>query len=164
MDDKLKLLLEKINLNEENYTEFEDGKILKIISSKDKLNWNFVIETKDFLSIKVLKILDENLKPAFSNLKSATYTIKPINSSNSKINDYYSYVMESIGLSSAMLSLFKDNGIRSTTDGLVVPAENKAQENIIKNNIDNINKKFNQIGFNVNLKCVLSEDKRYNQN
>ena len=38
MDNKLELLLSKINLDKEDYVDFEDGKILKIISSKDKLN------------------------------------------------------------------------------------------------------------------------------
>ena len=62
MDSKLELLLDKINLNKENYNFFEGGKILKIISSKDKLNWNFIIDVKDVLPIDVLKVFDNNLK------------------------------------------------------------------------------------------------------
>ena len=54
MNDKLKLLLDKINLNSEFYKYFENGKIIKIISSKDKLNWNFIIETPS-INIKSFK-------------------------------------------------------------------------------------------------------------
>ena len=46
MDSKLELFLNKINLPKEEYNYFNEGKILKIKSTKDKLNWNFIIETK----------------------------------------------------------------------------------------------------------------------
>ena len=158
MNDKLKLLLDKINLNSECYKYFENGKIIKIISSKDKLNWNFIIETSSLLPTEVLEFLDNNIKNGFEKLNSVTYTIKPLSVSNSKINDYYPYVINSIGLSHGMITLFSDNLIKFTTDGLVIATDNRAQENIIKNNLDKINKKFKQIGFDVNLKVVLNEE------
>ena len=62
MDSKLELFLNKINLPKEDYNYFNEGKILKIKSTKDKLNWDFIIETKELLPIKVLEYLDENIK------------------------------------------------------------------------------------------------------
>ena len=47
MDSKLELFLSKINLPKEEYNYFNEGKILKIKSTKDKLNWDFIIETKE---------------------------------------------------------------------------------------------------------------------
>mgnify|MGYP002659954540 FL=1 len=47
MDSKLELFLNKINLPKEEYNYFNEGKILKIKSTKDKLNWDFIIETKE---------------------------------------------------------------------------------------------------------------------
>ena len=47
MDSKLELFLNKINLPKEDYNYFNEGKILKIKSTKDKLNWDFIIETKE---------------------------------------------------------------------------------------------------------------------
>ena len=38
MDSKLELLLDKIKLNKDDYKYFTGGKIIKIISSKDKFN------------------------------------------------------------------------------------------------------------------------------
>ena len=43
MDEKLELLLKKINLNEDFYNYFSGGKILNIKSSQDKLNCNFLL-------------------------------------------------------------------------------------------------------------------------
>ena len=42
MDSKLELFLNKVNLSKEDYKYFNDAKLLKIIASKDKKNWNFV--------------------------------------------------------------------------------------------------------------------------
>ena len=48
MDSKLELFLSKLNLPKEDYSYFNEGKILKIKSTKDKLNWDFIIETKNY--------------------------------------------------------------------------------------------------------------------
>lgn len=160
MDSKLELLLQKINLDKEDYNFFSNGKILKIISSKDKLNWNFVIETLDLLPINILKIFDNNLRDAFPNLKTVTYTLKINNINKSKVNDYYPYVIESLNLGKAISMIFLSKSIRFTTNGLVLEAFNKAEENVILSRIKDIINKFKQIGFSdFNLSTELvSED------
>ena len=151
MDDKLKLLLEKVNLDKKYYSCFKDGKIIKIIASKDKLNWNFIIETKELLPVEVIKYLDENIKNAFPNLDTVTYTIVPINKELLSINNYYPYIIDIIGLSSAMTTLFKEKTIKFTTNGLYIVVDNKAMENVLLNNMNLIEKKFKQIGLDVKL-------------
>ena len=147
MDSKLELLLNKINLNNEDYVDFNGGKILKIISSKDKLNWNFVIEVKELLKVSTLTCFDSNLKEAFSNLNTVTYTIKPINVTKSKMNEYYPYVIESLNLGKAISMIFLNKSIKFTTNGLVLEAFNKAEENVINSKLKDIINKFRQIGF-----------------
>ena len=61
MDEKIKFFLEKINLKQDYYKYFENARILKIKSSKDKLNWNFIIATKDYIPVEVLKEIDKNI-------------------------------------------------------------------------------------------------------
>ena len=134
MDSKLELLLDKINLDTEDYKNFEDGKILKIISSKDKLNWNFILEVKDLLPISSLEKLDE-IKEAFPDLKSVTYTLKIEGITNAKVNEYYSYVINSLKLGKGIAMIFLNKEIRFTTNGMVLEASNKAEENVINSKI-----------------------------
>ena len=147
MDSKLKLLLEKLNINEDDYKYFKDGKILKIKCSKDKLNWNFILDVKDLLSTDVLEVFDKNLSNAFSNLKSVTYTINIDNITNLKVNEYYPYVINSLNLGKAMSMIFLNKTIKFTTNGMVIEAFNKAEENVINNKLKDINDKYKQIGF-----------------
>ena len=158
MDDKLKLFLDKINLNEDYYRYFENGKILKIKSSKDKLNWNFIIEVNELLPVEVIKFLDENIKTGFPNLKTVTYTIIPKTVEKISINNYYPYIIENINLSSAMSKLLKEKTIKFTTNGLCLEVDNKAMENIVNSKLDLIINKFEQIGFDVKLNIVVNEE------
>ena len=147
MDSKLELLLNKINLSSEDFINIKNGKILKIVSSKDKLNWNFIIKTDDLLPVNILECFDNNLSRAFPNLKTVTYTINIDNITNAKVNDYYSYVINSLKPGKAISMIFLNKEIRFTTNGMVLEAFNKAEENVINSNIKNIINKYKQIGF-----------------
>ena len=147
MDSKLKLLLEKINLDNQYYDQFINGKIVKIISSKDKLNWNFIIKVNNLLDVEILKTFDNNLKDAFKNLDTVTYTINIENVTNTKVNDYYSYVINSLDMGKAISMLFLNKIIKFTTNGLVLEAFNKAEVNVINSKLKDIIKKYKQIGF-----------------
>ena len=156
MDNKIKLFLEKINLDQKYYDHFSDAKILKIKSSKDKLNWNFIIATKDYIPVEVLKEIDKNISRGFPDLNTVTYTIVPEKENDLLIDEYYTYVISNIGLSKAILQLFIDKRISSTTDGLFIEVDNKSQENTIKNKLEDIENKYRQIGFNIKLDTYLN--------
>ncbi|MBR3490295.1 MAG: hypothetical protein IKH36_02275, partial [Bacilli bacterium] len=156
MDNKIKLFLEKINLDQKYYDHFSDAKILKIKSSKDKLNWNFIIATKDYIPVEVLKEIDKNISKGFPDLNTVTYTIVPEKENDLLIDEYYTYVISNIGLSKAILQLFIDKKISSTTDGLFIEVDNKSQENTIKNKLEDIENKYRQIGFNIKLDTYLN--------
>ena len=163
MDNKLLTLLKKIHLKEEFYDTFKEARIIKIISSNDKKKWNFIIETNEVLDIEILTYLDNNLKKYFSNLDFVTYTIIPKNIDKFKVNEYYNYVIDSIGLSKAMTSLFLNKQIKFTTNGMYLEVDNNAQEDVIKSKLNIIEKKFKQIGFSVELKVIVNEENIKNE-
>ena len=158
MDYKIKLFLEKINLNQDYYKYFENAKILKIKSSKDKLNWNFFIEVDFLLPVEVISFLDANISSGFKDLNSITYTLFPKKVDKMLVNNYYPYIISQIGLSKGMTNLFKDRIIKFTTDGLVLEVDNKAMENIASKKMDEIENKFRQIGLDIKLNIV-NDDK-----
>ncbi len=147
MDSKLELFLNKINLSKDDYKYFDGGKILKIISSKDRLNWNFIIQTKELLPVSILEYIDNNINNGFSNLNTVTYTIKPINIKKSHINDYFNYVINSLALGKAISMFFLGKTIKYTTNGLVLEAFNKAEVNMINNKLNQIINSYKRIGF-----------------
>ena len=158
MDTKLKLFLEKVNLKEEYFKFFNDAKLVKIKSTKDKLNWNFIIETSYLLPLGVIKNIDSNIDKAFPDLTTVTYTIIPKEKNDSDINEYYPYVISTIGLSQMMESFFKTKLIKFTTDGLVIEVDNKAMKNVLDKNMSKIKNKLKSIGFDVDLNIIVNEE------
>lgn len=156
MDSKLELFLNKINLPKEEYNYFNEGKILKIKSTKDKLNWDFIIETKELLPIKVLEYLDENIKKGFPNLNTVTYEIVPKTVNKSLINSYFNYIINKLSLGKAVSMIFYGKEIKATTNGMVITASNKAEENMINSRLNEIINTYHKIGFeSLNLKIEL---------
>ena len=163
MDEKLKLFLEKINLDKNFYRYFEESKLLKIKSSKDKLNWNFIIETNELLPLEVIRFLDDNIKNGFPNLETVTYTIIPKKVDKISINNYFPYVIDKSDFSTSMNKLLKEKNIKFTTDGLVIEVDNKAMENSLNNKMNIILNKFKQIGLDVIFNIIVNEDEIKNE-
>ena len=162
MDSKLELFLNKINLSKDDYKYFDNARIIKIISSKDKLNWNFIIEVKELLPVRILEFMDINIKNGFKDLNYVTYTLNVINIDKTMINDYYPYVINSMNLGKAISIIFYDKTIKYTTDGLVLEAKSRSEENIINNKLDDIIDKFKKIGFKdikISIKIVNEDNK-----
>ena len=59
MHDKLKLFLTRINLPEEYYDYFKDGKILKLKLDHTRKNGVFVIEVEKVLNDDVLSFINK---------------------------------------------------------------------------------------------------------
>ena len=163
MDDKLQLFLNKLNLDQNYYNYFKEGKIIKIICSKDKLNWNFIIEVNELLPLEVIKYIDDNIESSFSNLNSVTYTLRPKKVDKSLVNNYYPYVINSLNLSLPMTNLLKEKVIKFTTDGLCIEADNKAMENLLNSKMNLIIDKYNKIGFDISINIVTNEDEVLNE-
>ena len=157
MDTKLKLFLDKINLKDEYFKYFSDAKLEKIKCSKDKLDWNFIINTSDLLPLDVIKYIDNNIKKGFPDLNKVIYTIVPKQSYNVSINNYYPYVISCLGLSPMMEGLFKDKLIKFTTDGLIIEVDNRAMEEVLNSNMKTIKSKLLSMGFDVDLKIIVNE-------
>ena len=59
MDDKIKILLDRINIDNANYQYFNDAKITRIVVSSKTKSWNIYIDKDELLPIYVLKELEE---------------------------------------------------------------------------------------------------------
>ena len=57
MEEKMKLLLDKINFKEEMYKYFENAKLSKIIVSPKKSSWTIFIDSDNYLPVDAVKEL-----------------------------------------------------------------------------------------------------------
>ena len=59
MEEKIKILLDKINIDETSYQYFNDAKITKIKVSPKNKTWNIFIEKENLLPLDIYKELEE---------------------------------------------------------------------------------------------------------
>ena len=111
MHDKLKLLLDKIGLENEFYSYFNNGKLEKVLLNKQEKKSCFVISIDDTLPLTVFLSLKEKIVPAFSNesIKEVLVRLNVRNINYELLEEYYKDIINSIpGIA---IKIFLDNKI-----------------------------------------------------
>ena len=127
MDDKLKLLLEKIKFPSDDITYFNNGVLNKIIGNKNKSSYLFNISLEKALPFDVYQNFSLLLKKEFStyeNIKT-TFTLNQID--NDKIMEYVTNFITLYSKESPLLEIFLDNRL-SYDNLIIVKVINKAEE------------------------------------
>lgn len=147
MHDKLKLFLSKINLPDEYYDFFKNGRIIKLKLDHARKNGVFVIEIDNVLNHDVLNFIKENIQSGFLDMDSvrAEFVLKNVNYNDAL--KYFNYAVDESSLTKPMKELFKEKEIKIDDDKLVIEVDNIAEENIFRNHLDSVLKYFKRIGF-----------------
>ena len=95
MHDKLEILLNKIGIEQEFYQYFKEGKLEKLILSKDQKKSCFIIQLQKTLPLDVFISLKEKLIKCFTNDSIETVLVKiKVNSINyALMEEYYKYII-----------------------------------------------------------------------
>ena len=97
MHDKLKLLLQKVNLPNEYYDVFNNGKILKLKLDSSRKNGVFVVEVENIIPSNIIDYINKNVTKAFADMNTikVEFISKNINY-NDAINFYSNAIEKSI--------------------------------------------------------------------
>ena len=109
MDDKLKLLLDKINLDKENYKYFSNAKLTKIkVSSKDN-SWNVFIKNDNPLPVDIIEELEDKKTNLDENISSITFVFDIENIDINIYYSYYKYVLNKLKDELKILGVFENS-------------------------------------------------------
>ncbi|MFV0249627.1 MAG: PolC-type DNA polymerase III [Bacilli bacterium] len=158
MDNKLKLLLEHINLDEIKYQYFEKGTITKIVASKNKESYNFELELENVLPLNIYNEFMQLLKTYYKDLKNISATITSRNKNNQLLPIYYRNLMEKYSKQSPLISLFKDYKIISDENNLIIEIHNKAEQLKFETITEHLEKDLKTVGFDLNIKTLINQD------
>lgn len=147
MHDKLKLFLSKINLKEEYYKYFNDGKILKLKLDPSRKNGVFVIEIENTLDDEVLRYINENISSGFPDMESIKAEFVVRNVDYKTIVNYFPDAIDNSTLTKPMKELFKEKKVSVDGTKLTIDVDNIAEENIFRNHLDSILNHLKRLGF-----------------
>ena len=159
MHDKLKLLLSKINLPDNYYEAFNNGKILKLRLDNARRNGTFVVELDNILPSNILLFVNENIKNGFPDMDSMKieFVIKNINY-NDSVN-FYKEAIDSSTLAKPMKELFIEKKVLYDDNYLVIEIDNVAEKSILENHLDSIISYYKKLGFNdIKIKTFINKE------
>lgn len=157
MDEKIKILLDKIQMNESSYKYFEDAKITRIVVSSKTNNWNIYIEKKDLVPVKILEEL-ENKKMLLDD--KAKEIIFIWNIENEDINIYQSYyklLLNSLKEDLKVIEIYED--CMKIEDGFLSLVVTNEMENLrLSKCLNKIEDFYRNLGYKFNIDIVIKHE------
>ncbi|MBR2833296.1 MAG: PolC-type DNA polymerase III [Bacilli bacterium] len=153
MNDKLELLLDKIDVKKD---EFKDGKLTKIVSTKNRKNCTFFISLNTPLKIETYIDFEEAIKKYFK--AKTTLHISLENYTINDIKEYYEYYINNFSTNAPLLKAFTETPIKLEDDKLIIEITNKAEEMKFNSIKEELEKKLKEAGFNIKLETEINEE------
>ena len=159
MNDKLKILLNQIGLNEKNYSFFNDGSLDKIVGNKNKDSYKFYLSLNQTLPFKIYIELFDKLKIKY-NKYNVFVEIKVKNKDISHVKDYYTYLLKENSLNEPLLETFVESEIEYSNNTLIVTLANKAEEMKFNSIINKLIDLFEKVGYvDTKIETIIDEAK-----
>ena len=156
MSEKLKLLLDKIGLNNEDQTFFNNGQILKLVIDKNAKIWNFIIKLDEPIDVRVIKEFEQLLSKSYSELKEVYATFEYEKNDNNKIEEYFKYILSKVNI----YKMFEHHKTSFDNQILTIKVLNKIEFNKINKLKEKIEFLFKRYGFDITLNIVIDEEEQ----
>ena len=157
MEEKLKLLLDRIDFTKDKYNFLDNSKLKKIIVSPKKSSWNIIIETDNYLPLDIVKEMDLKVSNLDRTVKEYNIQYEIINKNNSYLINYYPYLLEKLKSKLVILEIYKDS-LKYDNNNLFFEVSNRVEETKLNDCIDEINKFFNRFGYDKEISIIIKKD------
>ncbi len=158
MNDKMKLLLDKMKLKEELYSSFLDSTIEKIIINSKNNTWKIIIKNENLFPKEIIEELEENKHNIDQNIKDIYINYDIENIDLNILKEYFDIILNKLKDKLKIITLYEE-ALQIENDSLVLVVNNKREENKllkVKEDIENFYKTF---GYNKEIDIELKEEK-----
>ncbi len=159
MQDKLTMLLKKINLQEANKKYFSNGSLDKIICNKNQDKYVFLINIDKVLPVEVFFDFENLLRKTFRSAKSVEVKFTATNFDLKTLRDYYHHYMEIYSKNAPLLATFLDSNLVLENNKLIISVANKAEEMKFLSVKEDLKNKLESAGFDITIELAIDEEK-----
>lgn len=157
MDEKIKVLLDKVKINLDNYQYFMDAKIEKIVVNSKGDKWRFYIDKESLLPSFVLKELENNKYLLDPNAIDIKFFFKIKNIELDKLLTYYPLLLEELREDLKVLEIYVD-ALKIENDKLILVVSNEIEESRLNSCLDKVNNFYHSFGYMDNIEVVLRHE------
>ena len=153
MDDKIKILLDKIGIDSNNYQYFNDAKITKIKVNSKSDSWNVFIDKDNLLPLNIYEELEEKKYVLDKNAEKIEFIFNIKNIDNNLYLEYYQYLLKQLKKELRVIDLYKDS-MKLEDDFLLLIATNDVEKQKLDKVCEKVNNFYKKIGYNFNIEVV----------
>ena len=158
MNNEIKTLLERLNIDQRFFSEVENASIEKVLVYEEIGKIKLILKNSTNITIELYKLLTSSLKNFFGGKEVYLY-LNVDYPNNDYFKDYFNETIEIIKRKNPIIDIFSDRLI-SKEDKYFVEVINKAEERQVSIFINDLNKIMEMFGYNLNIKTLLNEEKR----
>ena len=159
MDEKIEILLNKINMDKEKYPYFSSCKLTKIRVHRKSATWEVFIDNNVALPLDIIKELEEKKMSLDENAKEITFIWNIENIDVNTYLSYYPFILEQVKDKLKVLEIYSD-ALKIEDGFLVLVAGTEAEKTRLEECLDKINELYKHLGYKFNIDIILRhEDK-----
>ena len=157
MDEKIKILLDKINIDKDNYQYFSDAKISKIRINSKTGSWNVFVEKETLLPLKVFEELEEKKHLLDETASEIGFIFNIENPDLNTCKDYYQYLLKLLKSDLKVLEIYEDS-LQIEDDFLILVASNEVEKERLKSCLSKINTFYRCLGYKFNINVIIRKE------
>ena len=157
MNDKIKILLEKINIDDNSYQYFLDAKMDKIKLNKNRDKWLIYISKDELLPIDVFKELESKKMQLDENAKSIDFVFEIKNPNLNTYLSYYPYLLETLKEDLKVLEIYEDC-LKIEDDYLVLVTANEIEKEKLTTCLDKITNFYKKLDYQFNIDIIIRHE------
>ena len=157
MDDKIKVLLDRINIDEASYQYFNNAKITKIKVNSKIDSWQVFIEKDNVLPLEVYEELESKKMDLDKNASSIDFIFDIKNIDVNTYLDYYKYLLKLLKNDLRVLEIYEDC-MKIEDDFLVLVTSNEIEKEKLEKCLDKINSFYKRLGYKFNIEVVMRHE------
>lgn len=158
MQEKLEILLKQIGWEEEKYSFFEKATLERIVASRDKHKYCFLIECSTLLPVDEYAHFLDLLRKGFPTVREVSVSFHAEEEKHEFIKEYFYYFLNEYIKKHPLLSIFKNVPIEVEDHTVIVTVESKAEQEKMQALIDVLKKDYEKIGYSdINISTLVME-------
>ena len=157
MNNKVKILLDKIGIDNNNYQYFSDCEITKITISKSSGNWTIFLKMNNLLPLPVYEELEEKKNRLDENAGSIDFIFDIKNQDLEMYKEYYKYLLKLLKPTLKVLVIYED-AMKIEDDFLTLIATNEVEKERLSSCLEVINLFYKNLGYEFNIDINLRHE------
>lgn len=157
MNDKMEILLNKINMDKEKYPYFSSAKLTKIKVHRKTSTWEVFISIPSAVPLEIIKELEEKKNNLDEHVKEITFIWDVENIDVNTYLSYYPYVLEQVKEELKVLEIYSD-ALKIEEGFLVLIATTPVEQERLNQVLEKINTIYKHLGYKFNIEIILRHE------